>query len=102
MITRTKLAIGTIAAGLALAACGTAAGTAGQGNHGKPFAQHQVQRGGTGVDQVTDLANLKRAQQAGSTGQTVRLGSPGAAEVKDLTAVKRDLQRRAANQIRGR
>ena len=55
MITRTKLVIGTLTAGLALAACGTVAGTSGQGNHGKPFAQHQVQRSGSRVDEVTDL-----------------------------------------------
>ena len=52
MITRTKLVIGTLAAGLALAGCGSVAGTSGQGNHGKPFAQHQVQRSGSRVDDV--------------------------------------------------
>ncbi len=52
MITRTKLVIGTLATGLALAACGSVAGTSGQGTHGMPFAQHQVQRGGSGVDEV--------------------------------------------------
>ena len=52
MITQTKLVIGTLAAGLALAACGSVAGTSGQGNHGKPFAQHQVQRSGSRVDEV--------------------------------------------------
>ena len=55
MITQTKLVIGTLTAGLALAACGTVAGTSGQGNHGKPFAQHQVQRGGSRVDEVTGV-----------------------------------------------
>lgn len=52
MITQTKLVIGTLAAGLALAACGSVAGTSGQGNHGKPFAQHQVQRSGSRVDEA--------------------------------------------------
>ena len=52
MITRTKLVIGTLTAGLALAACGTVAGTSGQGNHEKPFAQHQVQRSGPRVDEA--------------------------------------------------
>jgi hypothetical protein len=117
MITRTKLVIGTLAAGLALAACGTVAGTAGQnqGNHARPLAQHQAQRAAgvdqltelgnlkrAGVDQLPDLANLKRAnQEAGRTGEEVRVGSAGAAEARDLAAVKRDLQRTAANQIRG-
>ena len=55
MITQTKLVIGTLTAGLALAACGTVAGTSGQGNHGKAFAQHQVQRGGSRVDEVTSV-----------------------------------------------
>src|SRR5690349_11930295 len=95
MITRTKLAIGTLAAGLALAACGSVAGTSGQGNHGKPFAQHQVQRGGSSVGEVTDLAGLKRAHEAGPDGQKVQWGSSGVAEVKDLAAVKRGLQRTA-------
>lgn len=49
MITQTKLVIGTLAAGLALAACGSVAGTSGQGNHGK---QHQVQRSGSTVADV--------------------------------------------------
>ena len=52
MITQTKLVIGTLAAGLALAACGSVAGTSGQGNHGKPFAQHQVQRSESRVDEM--------------------------------------------------
>jgi uncharacterized protein YceK len=52
MITRTKLVIGTLAAGLALAGCGSVAGTSGQGNHGKPFAQHQVQRSGSRLDEA--------------------------------------------------
>ena len=52
MITRTKLVIGTLAAGLALAGCGSVAGTSGQGNHGNSFAQHQVQRSGSRVDDV--------------------------------------------------
>ena len=56
MITRTKLVIGTLTAGLALAACGSVAGTSGQGNHGKPVAQHQAQRGGSRVDEVTRCA----------------------------------------------
>ena len=73
MITRTKLVIGTLAAGLALAACSSVAGTSGQGNNGKPFAQHQVQ----------------------GNGQKVQWGSSGAADIKDLAAVKRDLQRAA-------
>ena len=55
MITRTKLVIGTLTAGLALAACGSVAGTSGQGNHGKPVAQHQAQRGGSRVDEVTGV-----------------------------------------------
>jgi hypothetical protein len=102
MITQTKLAIGTLAAGLALAACGSVAGTSGQGNHGKPFAQHQVQRGGSTVDGVTDLAGLKRAHEAGLDGQKVQWGSSGSAEFKDLAAVKRDLQRRAVEDARAR
>jgi hypothetical protein len=102
MITRTKLAIGTLATGLALAACGSVAGTSGQGNHGKPFAQHQVQRGGTSVDGVTDLAGLKRAHEGGPDGQKAHWGSSGDAEFKDLAAVKRDLQRRAAEDARAR
>ena len=69
MITQTKLVIGTLAAGLALAACGSVAGTSGQGNHGKPFAQHQVQRGGSRVADVTDLRRPKRAHDAGLNGQ---------------------------------
>ena len=73
MITQTKLVIGTLAAGLALAACGSAAGTSGQGTHGKPFAQHQVQ-----------------------------WGSSGAAEIKDLAVEKRDLQRTAVEDARAR
>jgi hypothetical protein len=52
MITRTKLVIGTLAASLGLAACGSVAGTSGQGNHGKPFAQYQVQSSGSRVDEV--------------------------------------------------
>jgi hypothetical protein len=100
MITQTKLAIGTLAAGLALAACGSVAGTSGQGNHGKPFAQHQVQRGESRVDEVTDLAGLKRAHEAGPDGQKVQWGSSGGAEVKDLAAVKRGLQRRAVADAR--
>ncbi|HEY2128198.1 MAG TPA: hypothetical protein VGH77_13535 [Streptosporangiaceae bacterium] len=52
MITRTKLVIGTFAAGLALAGCGSVAGTSGQGSHGKPFVQHQVQRSGSSVDEA--------------------------------------------------
>jgi hypothetical protein len=80
MITRTKLVIGTLAAGLALAACGSAAGTSGQGNQGKPFAQHQVQ----------------------GNGQKVQWGSSGAADIKDLAAVKRDLQRTAVEEARAR
>jgi len=71
MITRTKLVIGTCAAGLALAACGSVAGTSGQGSLGKPFAPHQVQR-----------------------------GSSGGAETKDLAAVKQDLQRTAVEAAR--
>jgi len=102
MITQTKLAIGTLAAGLALAACGSVAATSGQGNHGKPFAQHQVQRGGSRVDEVTDLAGLKRAHEAGFNGQKVQWGSSGAAEVKDLAAMKRDLQRTAMEDARAR
>jgi hypothetical protein len=101
MITQTKLVIGTLAAGLALAACGSVAGTSGQGNHGKPFAQHQV-RGGSTVDGVTDLAGLKRAQQTGLDGRKVHWGSSGDAEFKDLAAVKRDLQRRAVEVARAR
>ena len=73
MITRTKLVIGTLAGGLALAACGTVAGTSGQGNHGKPFVQHQAQ-----------------------------WSSSGSAEIKDLVAVKRDLQRKAVEDARTR
>jgi hypothetical protein len=80
MITRTKLVIGTLAAGLALAACGSVAGTSGQGNHGKPFAQQQVQR----------------------NGQTVQWGSSGAADIKDLAEVKRHLQRTAMEAARAR
>ncbi len=99
MITRTKLVIGTLTAGLALAACGTVAGTSGQGNHGKPFAQHQVQRGGSSVDEVTDLVGMKRAHEAGPTGQKVQSGN---AEINDLAAVKRDLQRRAVADARAR
>jgi hypothetical protein len=102
MITRTKLVIGTLAAGLALAACGTVAGTSGQGNHGNPFAQHQVQRGGSTVDGVTDLAGMKRAREDGLNGQKVQWGSSGSAEIKDLAAVKRDLQRRAVEAARAR
>jgi len=102
MITQTKLVIGTLTAGLALAACGTVAGTSGQGNHGKPFAQHQVQRGGSSVDEVTDLAGMKRAHEAGPNGQKVQWGSSGSAEINDLAAVKRDLQRRAAADARAR
>jgi hypothetical protein len=102
MTTRTKLAIGTLAAGLALAACGSVAGTSGQGNHAKPFAQHQVQRGGSSVDEVTDLAGLKRAHEAGLSGQKVQWSSSGAAEIKDLAAVKRDLQRKAVEDARAR
>jgi hypothetical protein len=52
MITRIKLVIGTLAAGLALAACGSVAGTSGQGSHGKPFVEHQVQPSGSRVDEV--------------------------------------------------
>jgi hypothetical protein len=95
MITRTKLVTGTLAAGLALAACGSVAGTSGQGNHGEPFAQHQVLRGGSRVDEVTDLAGLKRAHEMGRNSQKVQLGSSGPAEVKDLAVMKRDLQLRA-------
>jgi hypothetical protein len=102
MIMRTKLVIGTLAAGLALAACGSVAGTSGQGNHGKPFAQHRVQRGGSGVNEVTDLAGLKRAHEAGPDGHKVLGGSSGSAEIKDLAAVKRDLQRRAVEDARTR
>ena len=102
MITRTKLVIGTLAAGLALAACGTVAGTSGQGNHGRPFAPHQVQRGGASVDEVTDLAGLKQAHEAGLNGQKVQGGSWGDAEFKNLAAVKRDLQRTALKDARAR
>jgi hypothetical protein len=102
MITRTKLVIGTLAAGLTLAACGAVAGTPGQGNHGKPFAQHQVQRGGSSVDEVTDLADMKRAREAGLNGQQVQWGDSGSAEFKDLAAVKRDLQRTAVEDARAR
>jgi hypothetical protein len=102
MITRTKLVIGTLATGLALAACGTVAGTSGQGNHGKPFAQHQVQRGGSSVDGVTDLVGLKQAHEAGLNGQKVQWGNSGGAEFKNLAEVKRDLQRRAAASARAR
>ena len=63
MITQTKLVTGALAAGLARAACGSVAETSGQGNHAKPFAQHHVQRGGSTVDDVTDLASLKRDLQ---------------------------------------
>ena len=80
MITRTKLVIGTLAAGLALAACSSVAGTSGQGNNGKPFAQHQVQ----------------------GNGQKVQWGSSGAADIKDLAAVKRDLQRAVVEDARAR
>jgi len=80
MITRTKLVIGTLAAGLALAACASVAGTSGQGNHGKPVAQHQVQ----------------------GNGQKVQGGSSGAADIKDLAAVKRDLQRAVVEDARAR
>jgi uncharacterized protein YceK len=80
MITRTKLVIGTLAAGLALAGCGSVAGTSGQGNHGKPLAQHQVQR----------------------NGQNVQWGSSAAADIKDLAEVKRDLARRAVEDVRAR
>ena len=102
MITRTKLVIGTLATGLALAACGTVAGTSGQGNHEKPFAQHQVQRGGSSVDAVTDLVGLKQAHEAGLNGQKVQWGTSGGAEFKNLAEVKRDLQRRAAASARAR
>jgi len=102
MITRTTLVIGTLAAGLALAACGSVAGTSGQGNHEKPFAQHQVQRDGSRVDEMTDLAGLKRAHQTGLDGQQVQWGSSAGAEFKDLAAVKRDLQRRAVEAARAR
>ena len=102
MITRTKLVTGTLAAGLALAACGSVAGTSGQGNHGKPFAQHQVQRGGSRADEVTDLASLKRAHETGHNGQKVQWGSSGSAEIKDLAAVKRDVQRAAVGDARAR
>ena len=101
MITQTKLVTGTLAAGLALAACGSVAGTSG-GNHGKPFAQHQVQRGGSRVDEVTDLAGLKRAHERGHNGQQAQWGSSGSAEIKDLAAVKQDLQRRAVADARAR
>jgi hypothetical protein len=102
MITRTKLVTGTLTAGLALAACGTVAGASGQGNHGKPFAQHRVQRGGSSVDEVIDLAGLKRAHEAGLNAQKVRWGGSGAAEIKDLAAMKRDLQRTAVEHARAR
>jgi len=78
MITRTNLVIGTLAAGLALAGCGSVAGTSSQGNHGKPFAQHQVQR----------------------NGQNVQWDSSAAADIKDLAEVKRDLARRAVEDAR--
>jgi len=55
MITLIKLVIGTLAAALALAACGSVAGTSGQGNHGKPFAQHQVQLSGSSLAEVTGV-----------------------------------------------
>ena len=102
MITRTKLVIGTLAAGLALAACGSVAGTSGQGNHEKPFAQHQMQRGGSSVDEVTDPVGLKRAHEAALNGQKVQWGSSGGAAFKDLAAVKRDLQRTAVEDTRAR
>ena len=102
MITQTKLVIGTLAASLALAACGSVAGTSGQGNHGKPFAQHQVLRGGSRADEVTDLAGLKRAHATGRHGQKVQWGSSGCADVKDLAAMKRDLQLRAVADARAR
>jgi hypothetical protein len=102
MITRTKLVIGTLAASLALAACGSVAGTPGQGNHGKPVAQHQAQRGGSSVDEVTDLAGLKRAHEAGLNGQKVQWDSSGSADIKDLAAMKRDLPRTAAEDARAR
>jgi hypothetical protein len=102
MITRTKLVIGTLAAGLALAACGSVAGTSGQGNHGKQFAQHQVLRGESRADEVTDLAGLKRAHATGRHGQKVQWGSSGSADVKDLAAMKRDLQLRAVADARAR
>ena len=102
MITRTKLVIGMLAAGLALAACGSVAGTSGQGNHGKTSAQHQVQRGGSSIDDVTYLVGLKRAHEAGLNGQKAQWGNSGSAEIKDLAAVKRDLQRRAVEAARAR
>ena len=102
MITRTKLVTGTLAAGLALTACGSVAGTSGQGNRGKPLAQHQVQRGGSRVDEVTDLASLKRAHDTGHNGQQVQWSSSGSAEIKDLAAVKRDLQRATVEDARAR
>jgi hypothetical protein len=103
MITRIKLVIGTLAAGLALAACGTVAGTAqNQANGEKPFAQHQVQAGGSSADALADLANLKRAHDSALTGRGVRPGTPGADEIRDLAALKREIQRRALNQMRGK
>ena len=108
MITHTQLVTGPLAAGLALtaglalAACGSVAATSGQGNHGKPFAQHQVQRGGSRADDVADLAGLKRAQEAALNRQKVQWGSSGAADLKDLAAVKRDLQRTAVENARAR
>jgi hypothetical protein len=55
MITLIKLVIGTLAAALALAACGSVAGISGQGNHRKPFAQHQMQLSGSRVGEVTGV-----------------------------------------------
>jgi hypothetical protein len=104
MITRIKVVIGTLAAGLVLAACGTVAGTAdqNQANGEIPLAQHQVQVGGSSADALADLANLKRAHDAALTGRGVRPGTPGADEIRDLAALKREIQRRAVNQMRGK
>jgi len=97
MMTRTKLALGTAAAVIALAACGTSAVTprthAGQLPHGVQQAQSDAR----------DLANLKREHMNTLLpGQAARQDAPWLDELADIAKVKRDLPLRVAERAGGK
>ena len=97
MMTRTKLALGTAAAAIALAACGTSAVAprthAGTVSHGIQQAQSDAR----------DLANEKREHaNALLAGRAPRQDAPWLDELADIATVKRDLPLRVAERAGGK
>jgi hypothetical protein len=97
MMTRTKLALGTAAAAIALAACGTSAVTT------RPHAGHLLHGVQQAQSDARDLANVKRARMnALQYVQAPRHDASWPGAIKDIATVKRDLPLRVAERAGGK